>query len=264
MGSVGVREVTQNVFQQVLQNSLLLIEKINARETQDLQSLYLDEAVMDITGLSKFVGIEQIQGFWSALVFGLKSEIAYRDVKMEQLSDGAASLSANLTASGHKFIGVVMNQSWVCDGDSWRMNECQFQVRSGPADSFLEFLQIFSTSMQNWLTGQDVTEENWSRISVACADDLGVVLPDGRQISGAELLKLIRGLVASEPCLVMEVSQLEMLTISESLCVVSYTESRRVGGDEGSCDVRSTLAFVRYSSDGWAWRHVQQTHIAAE
>ena len=257
----------QHVFQLVLQNSLLLIEKINAKETQDLLSLYLDDAVMEVTGFSKFVGIEQIQGFWSALVFGLKSEIAYRDVKMEQLSDGAASLSANLTASGHKFIGVVMNQSWVFDGDSWRMNECQFQLRlgsGGPAESFLEFLQIFSASLQNWLTGQDVTQENWSRISAACADELGVVLPDGRQISGAELLKLIRDLVASETGLVIEVSQLEMLTMSESLCVVSYTESRRVSGDEGSCDVRSTLAFVRYSSDGWVWRHVQQTHLEAE
>jgi hypothetical protein len=40
--------VIQNTFQQVLQNSLWLIEKINAKETQDLRSLYLDDAVMEV------------------------------------------------------------------------------------------------------------------------------------------------------------------------------------------------------------------------
>ncbi len=252
----------QNIFQQVLQNSSLLIEKINAKETEDLQLLYQDDAVMEIIGLSKFVGIEQIQLFWSALVFDLKSEIAYRDVNMEFLSDDAMSLSANLTASGHSFIGVAMNESWVRNKGSWRISGCRLQVRSASVaaiDSFLVFVQIFSTSLQNWLNGQDVTEDNWSRIADACANELGVVLPDGRKISGVELLALIRDLVASEPSLVMEVSQLEMLTMSESLCVVTYVESRRLSGEVGTEDVRSTLAFARHSSAGWAWRHVQQT-----
>jgi len=254
--------VPQNIFQQVLQNSSLLIEKINAKETEDLQLLYQDDAVMEIIGLSKFVGIEQIQLFWSALVFDLKSEIAYRDVNMEFLSDDAMSLSANLTASGHSFIGVAMNESWVRNKGSWRISGCRLQVRSASVaaiDSFLVFVQIFSTSLQNWLNGQDVTEDNWSRIADACANELGVVLPDGRKISGVELLALIRDLVASEPSLVMEVSQLEMLTMSESLCVVTYVESRRLSGEVGTEDVRSTLAFARHSSAGWAWRHVQQT-----
>jgi len=257
-----VLEVPQNIFQQVLQNSSLLIEKINAKETEDLQLLYQDDAVMEIIGLSKFVGIEQIQLFWSALVFDLKSEIAYRDVNMEFLSDDAMSLSANLTASGHSFIGVAMNESWVRNKGSWRISGCRLQVRSASVaaiDSFLVFVQIFSTSLQNWLNGQDVTEDNWSRIADACANELGVVLPDGRKISGVELLALIRDLVASEPSLVMEVSQLEMLTMSESLCVVTYVESRRLSGEVGTEDVRSTLAFARHSSAGWAWRHVQQT-----
>jgi hypothetical protein len=181
---------------------------------------------------------------------------------MEFLSDDAMSLSANLTASGHSFIGVAMNESWVRNKGSWRISECQLQVRSASVaaiDSFLVFVQIFSTSLQNWLNGQDVTEDNWSRIADACADELGVVLPDGRKISGVELLALIRDLVASEPSLVMEVSQLEMLTMSESLCVVTYVESRRLSGEVGTEDVRSTLAFARHSSAGWAWRHVQQT-----
>jgi hypothetical protein len=241
--------------------------KKNSKETEDLQLLYLDDSVMEIIGFSKFVGIEQIQLFWSALVFDLKSEIAYRDVSMEILSDDAMSMSAILTASAYRFIGVAMNESWVRNKGSWRISGCQLQVRSASVaaiDSFLVFVQIFSTSMQNWLTGQDVTEDNWSKIADACADELGVVLPDGRTISGVELLALIRDLVASESSLVMEVSQLEMLTMSESLCVVSYTESRRVRGDENSADVRSTLAFVRCSSDGWTWRHVQQTHTEVE
>jgi hypothetical protein len=257
-----VLEVPQNIFQQVLQNSSLLIEKINAKETEDLQLLYQDDAVMEIIGLSKFVGIEQIQLFWSALVFDLKSEIAYRDVSMEILSDDAMSMSAILTASAYRFIGFAMNESWVRNKGSWRISGCQLQVRSASVaaiDSFLVFVQIFSTSLQNWLNGQDVTEDNWSRIADACADELGVVLPDGRKISGVELLALIRDLVASEPSLVMEVSQLEMLTMSESLCVVTYVESRRLSGEVGTEDVRSTLAFARHSSAGWAWRHVQQT-----
>ena len=257
----------QNTFQQVLQNSLWLIEKINAKETQDLRSLYLDDAVMEVKGFSKFVGIEQIQCFWNALISGLKSEIAYRDIKMELQSDGTTSLSANLTASGHSFIGVAMDQSWVLQDDRWCMSECHLQVRSGvggSTDSFIEFVQNFTASLQNWVSGQNVSEENWSRIAASCADELGVVLPNGRKISGAKLLELIRAVVASEPDLVMEVSQIEMLTMSESLCVVSYTESRRVRGDENSADVRSTLAFVRCSSDGWTWRHVQQTHTEVE
>ena len=217
---------------------------------------------MEIIGFSKFVGIEQIQLFWSALVFDLKSEIAYRDVNMEFLSDDAMSLSANLTASGHSFIGVAMNESWVRNKGSWRISGCRLQVRSASVaaiESFLVFVQIFSTSLHHWLNGQDVTEDNWSRIADACANELGVVLPDGRKISGVELLALIRDLVASEPSLVMEVSQLEMLTMSESLCVVTYVESRRLSGEVGTEDVRSTLAFARHSSAGWAWRHVQQT-----
>ena len=251
-----------NIFVEVLQNSCSLIEKINARDMRNLRLLYKEDAVVEIKGFSQFVGVEQIQRFWTALVSSLNSHIAYRDVKIDCLDDDVVSLTATLTADGHRFIAVELNQLWVNSHGRWLISKSDMLLQAGvlnASDSFLDFIQTFSVSLQNWLNGQDVSEENWLRLTNAYSDEMGIVLVDGQKFSGVEIRERVKKLSACDPDLVLEVSQIEVLTMSDSLCVVSFLESRRVKDESSFSDFRSTLAFAKKSPEGWSWRHVQQT-----
>ena len=66
-----------NIFVEVLQNSCSLIEKINARDMRNLRLLYKEDAVVEIKGFSQFVGVEQIQRFWTALVSSLNLSLIH-------------------------------------------------------------------------------------------------------------------------------------------------------------------------------------------
>ena len=177
----------------------------------------------------------------------LNSHIAYRDVKIDCLDDDVVSLTATLTADGHRFIAVELNQLWVNSHGRWLISKSDMQLQAGvlnASDSFLDFIQTFSVSLQNWLNGQDVSEENWLRLTNAYSDEMGIVLVDGQKFSGVEIRERVKKLSACDPDLVLEVSQIEVLTMSDSLCVVSFLESRRAKDESSFSDFRSTLAFA--------------------
>ena len=119
---------------------------------RNLRLLYKEDAVVEIKGFSQFVGVEQIQRFWTALVSSLSSHIAYRDVKIDCLDDDVVSLTATLTADGHRFIAVELNQLWVNSNGRWLISKSAMQLQAGvlnASDLFLDFIQTFFVSLQN-------------------------------------------------------------------------------------------------------------------
>ena len=245
----------------------MLIEKLNAKTIQNLDQLYENDAVIEINEHTSFVGISEIGRFWRTLIFGLEGDVFYRDVKIEFGQGGAVNLSLNLGVEGTGAAHVDMNQTWYLESGYWRMRLCKIQVPrpiSGPADSFMNFLETFSASFEYWLSGQDVSEENWSKIEQAFAVDSGVMLIDGQKFAGFEFPNSIFPQAGSSPGLSIEISQPEMLIINDELCVVSFVDSRRINHQASYHDVRNTLAVVRQSSLGWKWRHLQQTSIDPE
>ena len=87
-----------STFLQVLQSYVLFIERVNAKQIQDLLLAYADDAAIEVNGFSQFVGIEQIEGFWKVLVVELKQDLVVRDVEIQGLDENTVSLSARLSA----------------------------------------------------------------------------------------------------------------------------------------------------------------------
>lgn len=245
----------------------MLIDKLNAKKIQNLDQLYEADAAIEINEHTSFVGINEIDRFWRTLIFGLEGDVFYRDVKMEFGQGGAVNLFLKLGVEGTGAAHVDMDQTWYLESGRWRMRLCKMRVPqtvSGPVDSFMNFLETFSASFEYWLSGQDASEENWSKIEKAFAVDSGVMLIDGQTFAGFEFPNSIYPLAGSWPGLSIEISQAEMLIISDELCVVSFVDSRRLDHQASYHDIRKTLAVVRQSHVGWKWRHLQQTSIDPE
>ena len=253
-----------STFLQVLQSYVLFIERVNAKQIQDLLLAYADDAAIEVNGFSQFVGIEQIEGFWKVLVVELKQDLVVRDVEIQGIDENTVSLSARLSAGKGDVKGFSMRQVWLEGAKGWQIVSSKVAVEpelAEASDAFLEFIQNFSKNLQDRLTGRDVTEANWSRLSSPWGDDMEIVLPDGTKYTGAEFRDHVYNLSSKFPDLEIDMSQVEVVSMSENLCVVYFVEYRRMTDEPSYNDVRSNLAFLKKSPQGWMWRHVQQTSM---
>jgi ketosteroid isomerase-like protein len=256
-----------SAFLQVLQSYVLFIERINAKQIQDLSLGYTDDATIEVNGFSQFVGIEQIEGFWKVLFAELNQDLVVRDVEIHGIDENTVSLSARLSVGKGDVEGFSMRQIWVEGAKGWQVVSSKVTVEpelAEASDSFLEFIRNFSKNLQDRLTGRDITEANWSRLSSPWGDDMEIVLPDGTKYTGAEFRDHVYNLSSKFPDLEIDMSQVEVVSMSENLCVVYFVEYRRMTHEPSCNDVRSNLAFLKKSSQGWMWRHVQQTNMGPE
>lgn len=250
-----------NNFIEVLRCSSLLLDRLNAKEVRDLSQFYDSDSVIDVTGHGKFDGISEIERFFAALAIGLEGTVYQQSVTLEQEGEDGVQLLSKVAVTGQNSARVELVQSWVETYSGWRIKSAKMKAQSayiGREDSFMSFLEEFSKRMQDWLSGADLSEENWSGIENAFVVESQIILTNGQSLSGPKFVSLISSLRGSQAQLSIEISRLEMVLITESLCVVSYKESRK-GYEPHLTDVGFTTAVVNKTSQGWIWYHVQQT-----
>jgi ketosteroid isomerase-like protein len=251
------------MFVEVLRSCSLMVEKLNAKEVHNLSQFYESDSVIEAGEHVKFVGINEIERFWGALVVSFESAVRLVDVKLEEKEGGQVEVLAKLATVGQRSARVEISQSWAVTDAGWRMRGSKINAHAmfnGPEDVLMRFLKDFSVAMQAWLSGEDVSEENWIKIKQSFVAESQIILADGRNFSGARFVDLVAGMRGTMCKLFVDLSRVEILLMTDDIYVVSYLESRWADVPNLS-DSRNTLAVVRNSADGWIWCQVQQTTI---
>jgi ketosteroid isomerase-like protein len=137
-----------SVFLQVLQSYVLFIERINAKQIQDLSLGYTDDATIEVNGFSQFVGIEQIEGFWKVLFAELNQDLVVRDVEIHGIDENAVSLSARLSAGKGDVEGFSMRQIWVEGAKGWQVVSSKVTVEPELAEASDSFFGVYTKFFQ--------------------------------------------------------------------------------------------------------------------
>lgn len=250
-------------FLEVLRGSSLLIDQINDKKIEDINLIYDENAFIEVNGSTRFSGVSLIEAFWSALVASIRNKLSYQDVKIEHHDENDLLLTVHLSGGEKGYVGIKMMQSWSNTSLGWRIVEHMIDVYSKvdkAADNFLNFVANWGNHMQGHLSGLGDKENDWDALSGAWPDKSQIVFSDGNKLSGLEFKERLFGLSARFPDIVFDISGINVVSMTESQCIVHFEEAMYLANQHNWRETSNVMAFLENSPSGWQFRHVQHAN----
>ena len=112
---------------EVLTASREWIGHFNAGRVDECVRGYMPDAKLHAAPIGHFEGHASIHGFWKPFIESGATDLQYSNVEIRVESDARVRLKASWRMTVGR--GVISNELWVREGETWRLAEDEFEVQ---------------------------------------------------------------------------------------------------------------------------------------